>query len=83
MAKIIGLFDEIYRLSKPDSLIMLSKLQDPKLVLARHSCEGRNPDLFESRQWRDWIPGYAGMTEKQLFEKPNGLLWKGEVEGKS
>jgi len=48
MVEIIGLLDKIFRLSKPGSLFMLSKLEDPKLVLARHSCEGRNPGLFEN-----------------------------------
>ena len=71
MVEIIGLLDKISRLSKPGSLFMLSKLADSRLALARHSCESRNPGLFESRQWRDWIPAYAGMTEKKLFQKAN------------
>ena len=71
MVEIIGLLDKIFKLSKPGSLFMLSKLADSRLVLARHSCESRNPGLFESRQWRDWIPAYAGMTKKQLFQEPN------------
>ena len=50
---------------------MQPKLADSKLVLARHSCESRNPGLFESAQWQDWIPVSTGMTEKQLFQKPN------------